>query len=153
MLIFSIIAGLLLVVVGGLLVASRTAGRPTDLGVTEGRFAELPDSPNCVSTQTQLQTHWMEPILFSGSVQAANARLKTICLATPGTSLVTDNGDYLHFEFRSRLFGFVDDVEFLIEDESGRIHFRSASRVGHSDFGVNRKRMERIRQQFQQTDG
>jgi uncharacterized protein (DUF1499 family) len=63
----------------------------------------------------------------------------------PRTKLVEENDSYLHYEFTSLLFRFVDDVEFLFDDESKTIHFRSASRTGYGDFGVNRRRMEVIR--------
>jgi uncharacterized protein (DUF1499 family) len=71
-----------------------------------------------------------------------------IVLATPRTRVVTQEEDYLRVEYKSRIFGFVDDVEFWFDDENKRIHFRSASRKGYSDLGVNRKRMEGIREQF-----
>ncbi len=63
----------------------------------------------------------------------------------PRIKLVEEEDSYLHYEFTSLLFRFVDDVEFLFEDATKTIHFRSASRVGYGDFGVNRKRMEEIR--------
>lgn len=59
-------------------------------------------------------------------------------------TLVREMDNYLHFEFRSTIFRFVDDVEFLVDDSSGTVDFRSASRVGHSDLGANRNRMEKI---------
>jgi uncharacterized protein (DUF1499 family) len=67
--------------------------------------------------------------------------------------MVTVEDRYIHAEFTSALFRFVDDVEFQIDAESGLIHFRSASRVGRSDLGVNRKRMESIRMAFEKSDG
>jgi uncharacterized protein (DUF1499 family) len=59
-----------------------------------------------------------------------------------------EQGNYLHVEMRSLMFRFVDDVEFSLAASAGLIHVRSASRVGYSDFGVNRKRVERIRAAF-----
>jgi uncharacterized protein (DUF1499 family) len=66
----------------------------------------------------------------------------------PRARVVKDEGNYMHAEFTSRIFRFVDDVEFVIDDAHKVIHFRSASRLGYSDFGVNRKRMEEIRKRF-----
>lgn len=63
----------------------------------------------------------------------------------PRTKLVDEDESYLHFEFTSLLLRFVDDVEFLFDEKIGTIHFRSASRIGYGDFGVNRRRMEEIR--------
>ena len=90
----------------------------------------------------------MEPISFEGSSDEAMQRIKDLVAKMPRTKIVTVEDNYLHVEFRSALFRFVDDVEFLIDSESQIIHFRSASRVGHSDFGVNRGRMEQIRKAF-----
>jgi uncharacterized protein (DUF1499 family) len=71
--------------------------------------------------------------------------LKTVLTTLPRTKLVDEDESYLHYEFTSLLLRFVDDVEFLFDEATKTIHFRSASRLGHSDFGVNRKRMEQMR--------
>ena len=67
----------------------------------------------------------------------------------PRTKLVQEDDSYLHYEFTSLLLRFVDDVEFLFDDETKTIHFRSASRMGYGDFGVNRRRMEDIRSRIE----
>lgn len=72
-------------------------------------------------------------------------RLKDVIRSLPRTQLVEENEGYLHYEFTSLLLRFVDDVEFLFDEGTKTIHFRSASRTGYSDFGVNRRRMEEIR--------
>jgi uncharacterized protein (DUF1499 family) len=79
-----------------------------------------------------------------GRAEAKQA-LKEIVRSLPRTNLVEENETYLHYEFTSLLLRFVDDVEFLFDDETKTIHFRSASRTGYSDLGVNRRRMEEIR--------
>jgi uncharacterized protein (DUF1499 family) len=122
--------------------------RPSQLGVVQGRLADCPRSPNCVSTQADNDDQRMEPIPFSGPPGEARQRLQTLIRQMPRTRIVTSEDQYLHAEFRSALFRFVDDVEFLIDPEAQVIHFRSASRVGYSDLGVNRRRMERIRQEY-----
>jgi len=76
------------------------------------------------------------------------AELKSIVERLPRTEIIEQKDGYLNAEFCSAIFRFVDDVEFLVEPESQRIHFRSASRVGRSDLGANRKRMELIRSMF-----
>ena len=78
----------------------------------------------------------------------ALARLKAIVTAQPGATIVSETQDYLHAEFRSKIMGFVDDVEFWLPADQPVIHVRSASRVGYSDMGVNRRRVERIRRLF-----
>jgi len=131
-----------------LLMVGCSGTRPTTLGVREGKLAPCPKSPNCVSTQSTDAKHRIDPLVYTTSIEDARGRLLEIVRATPRTSLVAQEEDYLHVEFRSRLFGFTDDVEFWFDDENKAIHFRSASRKGYSDLGVNRKRMEQIREQF-----
>lgn len=136
--------------VAGLFALSLSAVRPAHLGVRNGRLASCPDSPNCVSTQASDQPHWIKPLTLQGDPDGAMERLVAILQSMPSAHIVTRDDHYLHAEFRSRFFRFVDDVEFLIEPETGMVHFRSAARVGYSDLGVNRKRMEEIRRRFRQ---
>jgi len=75
--------------------------------------------------------------------------LKTVIAGLPRTRLVEEDETYLHYEFTSLLLRFVDDVEFLFDDEAKAIHFRSASRTGYGDLGVNRRRMEDIRSRIE----
>lgn len=131
-----------------LYVLSFRAGRPTNLGVKAGKLAECPASPNCVSTQAEDAKHKIEPIRFTGSAGDAMMKLKQALVSLPRTRIVTETADYLHVECVSLIFRFVDDVEFWIDDANHVIHFRSASRVGHGDLGVNRHRMEAIRKTF-----
>jgi uncharacterized protein (DUF1499 family) len=90
----------------------------------------------------------MDPIRYQGSAEDARQRLLGIIRTFPRTTLIQKNGDYLKTQFRSAIFSFVDDVEFEFDDCSKLIHFRSASRLGYYDFGVNRRRMETISRQF-----
>lgn len=91
----------------------------------------------------------MATIRFDGDATEAMRRLREVIEAIPRARIVSQDTHYLHAECTSRLFRFVDDVEFLIDDERKEIHFRSASRAGHSDLGVNRRRMEAITSAFQ----
>lgn len=118
------------------------------------RLAPCPDSPNCVSTLSPLSDsiHAIAPIAFSGLAAAAKARLLAIIEAMPRTTIIADEGAYLHVEFRSRIFRLVDDVEFVFDEAAQLIHFRSAARLGYGDLGVNRKRMAEIRTQFAGAD-
>jgi len=86
----------------------------------------------------------MEPLVLRGSARDAVQKIKAIVSSLPRTKIVDERENYLHVEFASALFRFVDDVEFLIDESAGKIHFRSASRVGHGDLGANRRRMEQI---------
>ena len=129
------------------LMVGCSGARPTTLGVCEGKLAPCPKSPNCVSTQRTDDKHRIDPLVYTGPMGDARRRLLEIVRLTPRTSLVTQEEYYLHVEYRSKLFGFVDDVEFWFDDDNKVIHFRSASRMGYSDLGVNRKRMEQVREQ------
>lgn len=122
--------------------------RPSNLGVTAGKLAPVPDSPNCVSSQAPEddQEHYIAPLSYGGSGEEAIAKAKAIVEAMERTQIITETPDYLHAEFTSKRMGYVDDVEFFAQD--GTLHLRSASRLGKSDLGVNRKRMEAIRSQF-----
>ncbi len=122
--------------------------RPTNLGVTDGKLAPCPHSPNCVSSQAENADHRVEPLRFAGSPAEARTKLKQALASLPRTAIVTETDDYLHAECTSLLFRFVDDVEFWIDAANQTIHCRSASRVGRSDLGVNRARVEAIRQAF-----
>jgi len=90
----------------------------------------------------------MDPIRYQGSVEEVRQRLLEIILSFPRSTVVKDDGNYLKVEFRSAIFAFVDDVEFEFDDVSKLIHFRSASRQGYYDFGVNRRRMESVMMKF-----
>lgn len=125
-------------------VLSALARRPENLGAIDGRLADCPASPNCVATQSGGPNQRMAPFRFQGSPQAAMERLKSIVAGMPRAKIVSSSDQYLHAEFTSALFRFVDDVEFQIDPEAKQIHFRSASRVGYSDLGANRRRMEAI---------
>ncbi len=103
-----------------------------------------PDSPNCVSTQSEDPAKRMPPLRFDGAVEEARAAILDLLQATTRVRVVEADDDYLHAEFTTPLFRFVDDVEFLIDRKEQRIHFRSASRVGHSDLGANRRRMRKL---------
>lgn len=112
------------------------------------RLAPCPRTPNCVSTQAPPGPQYLDPIPYTGSPGAARARLLEILRSYPRTRIVQEDPDFLKAECRSAFFHFVDDVEFLFDDTARRIEFRSASRLGRKDFGVNRKRMEEIRAAF-----
>jgi uncharacterized protein (DUF1499 family) len=144
-----VLLAVVVLAVVGLALLSALSTRPDNLGVHASRLAACPATPNCVSTSSAEDSQRMEPLHFTGSPKAAWARLQKIVAALPRTRIVTTTDNYLHAEATSTLFRFVDDVEFLIDPEQRIIHFRSASRAGRSDLGVNRRRMEAIRQQFE----
>jgi len=106
-----------------------------------------PDSPNCVSSDAAENDaeHYIKPLRFEGDSNAAWQKVKQALLALPRCEIVAEREDYLRVECRSFLFRFVDDLELQLRVDEGRIAVRSASRVGSSDWGVNRKRVEALR--------
>jgi uncharacterized protein (DUF1499 family) len=120
---------------------------PTNIGVNNGKLAACPTSPNCVSSQAPASDtqHAIAQLNFSGDLPTSMAKLKQIIRAMPRTNLIKENSNYLYVEFTSSLMRFVDDVEFYLDDGTKTIQVRSASRLGESDLGVNRQRVEEIR--------
>jgi uncharacterized protein (DUF1499 family) len=131
-------------------ITSCAGVRPPDLGVKNGKLAVCPSSPNCVSSQSPDKEHAVEPLTFTTSAPRAMADLKKLILEMKRTRIADEYDSYLHAEFTSAIWRFVDDVEFYFEDTAKTIQVRSASRLGYSDFGVNRKRVEEIRKRWNQ---
>ena len=127
--------------------------RPDNLGVTAGRLAPCKSTPNCVCSLTDpVDTqHGIAALSFKGDPGRAWAAIERLVRDSPRAAVVRAEPGYLHAEFTSALMGYVDDVEFMLDAPSGVIHLRSASRLGSSDFGVNRARIERLRRQFSAT--
>ncbi len=118
--------------------------RPTNLGVKDGKLADCPDSPNCVCSQSSA------PGAKIASLPMVSIDLlKKVINSMEGTIIVAESSGYLYIEFKTKLMGFVDDVEFYLDRSQNVIHVRSASRLGKSDLGVNRQRVEAIRAKLQ----
>jgi len=134
-----------------LVLMAGCSGFMPELGVNNGQLKPCPKTPNCVSSQASDKRHFVAPIQFSGTQKDARARLLQILRSEKRAKILTVQENYIRAEFTSAVFRFVDDVEFSFpaaEGEASVIHIRSASRVGYSDLGVNRKRIERIRREF-----
>ena len=116
-----------------------TGQRPSNLGVKEGKLAACPGTPNCVNSQSDDAQFKIEP-LPAKSI----AEVKKVVEGMERTTIIEETDNYLYAEFKSKLMGYVDDVEFY-QDDANAVQVRSASRLGKSDLGVNRKRVEEIR--------
>ncbi len=112
---------------------------PQNIGVNDGRLSPCPDSPNCVSSFETGEEHGI------AALDANLPQIQQILLSLDEANIVEQTSNYLYAEFTSRIMGFVDDVEFLYDSSSNQTHVRSASRLGQSDLGANRKRIEAIR--------
>lgn len=124
--------------------------RPGNLGVTDGRLAPCRRTPNCVSSQADPAdaVHYIEPIPFKGDAAAAIAAARKAVESMQRATVIRAEPGYLYVEFRSKLIGFVDDVEFAFDGKAGLLHVRSSSRIGRRDFGVNRARVESLRRRI-----
>jgi uncharacterized protein (DUF1499 family) len=131
----------------GLLGIVGCAGeRPHNPGPKDGLLSACPSSPNCVSSQAADEGHRIAALVFSGDPDTAFVRLKQILGQRSDTTVIEEKPGYLRVELRTMLF--VDDGEFLLDRPRSVIQVRSASRLGYSDLGKNRSRMEEIRRQF-----
>ncbi|RMF24318.1 MAG: DUF1499 domain-containing protein [Cyanobacteria bacterium J083] len=128
------------------LISNFAGGKPPqNLGVKGGHLSQCPDSPNCVVSQGGDSTHSIKPIVYQQDREVAREILLKVLSVVPRTKVVSQTDEYIRVEFTSNLMGFVDDGEFYFPPASKVIHIRSAARVGESDFGLNRRRLEQIR--------
>ena len=128
----------------------------TKSGIHNGHLMECPKTPNCVNSQAKDEGHFIQPIRFVGTPKDAQAHLLKILNEQKLAKIVVIKDDYIRAEFVSKVFRFIDDVEFYFpetEKKETTIHIRSASRVGHSDFGANRKRIEQMRTHLESGNG
>ncbi|MGV0103954.1 DUF1499 domain-containing protein [Nostoc sp. DSM 114160] len=117
----------------------------SSLGVDNGHLSSCPASDNCVVSQNPDEKHAIDPIPYHVDRNAAREILLKVISVVPRTEIVEQTDNYIHALSKSRIFKFVDDVEFYLPPNESVIHLRSASRVGKSDLGVNRRRAEQIR--------
>lgn len=145
---------LVIVVVAGLVafMAYRNLSMPAGLGPADGKLAALPSSPNAVSSQTDQDEKRVEPLPFKGDMATSRAQLLAALKAYGGIEVVRDDGSYLHAVATTATMRFRDDLEFLFDEQAGVIHVRSASRIGYSDGGLNRKRHEALADSYKASE-
>ena len=124
---------------------SCSGTRPANLGIKDGRLSVCPASPNCVSSDAADGAHAVAPFQLVVSPLDGWRAVRKIIEELPRTKIISSTDDYLYAECSSAVFGFVDDLELHLRPADKLIAVRSASRLGHSDFGVNRKRVEQLR--------
>lgn len=137
---------LITIAVAGFLFSACSGTRPGNLGIQgDGRLAPCPNTPNCVSSVAAKDDtrHYIAPI---DADEGTWQKLEQVLEATPRIEIIARDERYLRAAATTRILRFVDDLEFLYQPAHSRIDVRSASRIGRSDFGVNRKRIERIRE-------
>jgi uncharacterized protein (DUF1499 family) len=122
--------------------------RPDNLGITNGMLAPCPTTLNCISSQSTDEWHYTPPLHYTGELSEARKKMVAAIESMDRAVVITEKDDYIHAEYTSRIFRFVDDVELYFDDAHKIIHVRSASRVGYSDHGVNRTRIDQLRFKF-----
>jgi uncharacterized protein (DUF1499 family) len=141
---WSIVLAIFLSLAGGLILPD-TAWASSSLEVELGHLLACPVSPNCVVSQDADPKHAVEPITYHVDRDTARKTLLKVLTVVPRTEVIEQTDNYIHATSKSRIFKFVDDVEFYLPENESVIHLRSASRLGDSDLGVNRRRVEQIR--------
>lgn len=140
---------LLLIIAAGMCAAAmfmvlKNMKTPPGLGFANGRLAPLPATPNAVSSQAENADRRVEPLPFKEDLDATKAAVREALKAYGGIEIVREEEHYIHAVAATRLMRYRDDLEFYFDEAAGVVHFRSASRVGYSDRGVNRKRHIRL---------
>lgn len=142
-----ILAILLIVIIITLFIRGFNSRKGMAPGLIDGKLTQCSIKPNCVCSDIKKDTqHYISPLILpNNSVRVKHSLIKDI-IKDMGGVLVLEKENYFSFNFTSTLFGFVDDVEVRLDSNNGAIHFRSASRVGTSDMGVNRKRIDKLKE-------
>ena len=136
-----------IILLSSVMMVGCTGKRPKDLGLKDGLLTPCPDKPNCVISYKNDSDHYIEPLVYQSSKDKAFEKIKQILDSEKRVVLIEETEHYIRAEFTTAVFRFVDDVEFYFPQEQ-LIHVRSASRLGTSDLGLNRKRIEIIRSRF-----
>jgi len=143
----------IMIVLTSLIFFSGCTGVIPKLGIENGQLIQCPTTPNCVNSQAKDKKHYIEPILMTGTPLEVKNHILKILNELKRAKIIVAEDHYIRVEFTSKVFRFIDDLEFYFPNTKSKemtIHVRSASRVGHSDFGVNRKRIEQIRSKFKE---
>jgi len=142
------IIGLIMVVIVTLFSAMlvfQNLSRPTHLGHKAGQLAAMPEKPNAVSSQTDIVEKRVEPLHYKASYEETIRSVLATLNAMGNNELQVQESHYIYSVFTTNVFHFHDDVELLLDEQTKRVHFRSQSRAGHSDLGVNRNRYQQFK--------
>lgn len=147
------IIGLLLLAIVVLFISRllyQNLSSPTHLGHEGGQLAVMPDKPNAVSSQTDIVEMYVEPLPYKASTEETMDKILAVLQTMGGNELQTQESHYVYTVFTTPTLRFHDDVEVLLDEKNQQVHFRSQSRAGHSDLGVNRKRYEQFKALYNQ---
>lgn len=144
---FILIIGVFLIIILSARFYNMKFTRSVAAGIFNGELVPCSHKPNCVGSMNEVGEKYLAPIVLNKNqdwysfIQLVSTQKQ----AKRQAKLIISNNKYAHFEFTSPVMGYIDDVEFLLDNRKQEIHFRSSSRVGYSDMGANRKRMEWLR--------
>ena len=141
---FFVAIGLMAVLIAGFGAGCASRGS-VSVSLEDGKLRPCPSSPNCVCSEDSSEQAAIASFVVSGKPSEAILSLVEYLRGLSNVEIVKPGPEHVHAVFYTRIFRFADDVEFRPDDEAGVIHVRSASRVGHSDLGANRARIERLR--------
>lgn len=140
---------LLAAMAGALMLVGCGAGTANLRADNGGKLAPCDSGPHCVSSETSDKDRHVAPLTYSNSRTIALLRLEEIINGMEGAKIIKQAPNYIYATYTSAVFGFVDDVEFVLPADSHEIQLRSSSRIGYYDFGVNHARVEAIRKRFE----
>ncbi|MDN5304705.1 MAG: hypothetical protein PWP46_1591 [Fusobacteriaceae bacterium] len=140
------VIAVLIVLVGGMAVKNNI--EPKNIGVVDGKFYELKNSPNNVSSQTDIKEKYVEPLKFIDNKEKSYIKILEILSDYENAKIEKKDENYIHAVFKTKGLKFKDDVEFYFDENEKVVHFKSASRVGYSDMGKNRERYEEIKEKY-----
>jgi len=130
------------------IVSGCSGKRPDAIGMGSSGLKGCPKSPNCVSSEAKDEQHAIESFRLKGDPNVSWPLIQNEIVAMPGGVIVTATANYIHVECKSRIFRFIDDLELYFNSSNGIISIRSASRIGYSDFGANRRRVDLLRSEL-----
>ena len=145
-----VVCGVLVLSLVSMAVQGWLSHRPVSVGLVDGKLRACPSSPNCVSSDAPPGKQFVRPLSQPGGDATSLAAVRRAIEATPRTRIISATEGYLHAEFESLIFRFVDDVEIQRRPAENVLRVRSASRVGYWDLGTNRRRVERLRRLLEQ---
>ncbi|VAW56062.1 hypothetical protein MNBD_GAMMA07-2704 [hydrothermal vent metagenome] len=127
---------------------SCSGQKPKDLGIYNNTFSHCPVTPNCISSDATDKKHKIDFLKLNAEYKNNWQAIHNAVNTLSNTKIVTFNETYIHAECSSTVFGFVDDLQLHLRENGENIAIKSAARLGHSDFGVNKKRIEKLREQL-----
>lgn len=140
---------LVAIVIVSLFMVAKNLKTPSGLGVADGKLAPLPKRPNAVSSQTDLSDKYVSPFPFKKNLEMSKSKMLEVLGQYGNISVISNNGNYIHAISTTPRMRFKDDLEFYFDKQAALIHFRSASRVGYSDMGLNKERYNKLFKRYE----